>query len=72
MFYVKNGIMHVLTTDCNDMLVCLQQAKLMNSRLAGLKPGLFECQNPVEWKRIRQITSSAFTSLKLKAVCNNN
>lgn len=73
-FYVKNGILYIiyhLHVSCMLVFFILQQAELMNSRLAGLKPGLFECQNPIEWKRIRQITSSAFTNLKLKAVCSN-
>ena len=43
-------------------------ATLFNTQLAGLPPGLFECENPEEWKKTRQITSCAFTILKLKVV----
>lgn len=48
--------------------LCLpKDLPLLNTKLTGLPPGLFECR-PKRWKHVRHITSPAFTNVKLRKV----
>ena len=46
---------------------CVKDLLLLNTKMTGLPLGLFECRSQ-RWKHIRQVTSPAFTNIKLQRV----